>query len=59
MKTVMGCIMHILRKTVERSPTITPNKPKGDSSTGESSVGETHDHDEAMNLEDNTRLMNE
>ena len=52
-RTVMGCIMYILRKTVERSPTVTPDKMND-----ESNLGETDDQDKAMNLnsEDNSFL---
>ena len=44
----LGCIMYILRKTVQRSPTVTPEKTKVESSVG--------GHDEAMDLEDNQLL---
>ena len=44
MKTVIGSIMYILRKSLERSPTVTTND--------ESNVDET-DQDEAMKLDDN------
>jgi len=40
--------MHILRKSLERSPTVTPDK-----TNDESNVDETDDQDEAMKLDDN------
>lgn len=45
---IMGCIMYILRKTVERSPIVTPEKTKDES--------RVDDHDEEMDLDDNQFL---
>ena len=45
MKTVIGSIMYILRKSLERSP---PDK-----TNDESNVDETDDQDEALKLDDN------
>lgn len=52
MNTVMGCIMYILRKSLERSPTVTLDKTKD-----EGNVSEIDDQDEAMKLDDNDFLQ--
>jgi len=51
MKTVIGSIMYILRKSLEGSPTVTQDK-----TNDESNVDETDDQDEAMKLDDNGSL---
>ena len=44
-KTIKGCIMYIFRTTMDRSPTVTPEKTKKQSSADETSY-----RDDAMEL---------
>jgi len=54
MQTVKGCIMHILQTTMERIPTVTPEKTKDQSTASETSY-----HDDAMGLEEIKPKANE
>jgi len=47
LQRIKGCITYILRTTMERSPTVTPEK-----TINQSSADETSDHDEAMEFQE-------